>query len=153
MRGMSVSRVMPALLTRMCSLPHFSTTASTTCCTLSASVTSQAKTSAVPPAARIASTVSASLSALRATQATLAPAPARASAMARPMPREAPVTIADLAAQVDLQRTLGRHGSPSVTRRLRSRSMFRHYSNTPWQDTRRSMRFSNPRSTRPGPTS
>ena len=48
----------------------------------------------MPPAAVIASAVSFSLSALRATQATLAPLPPARSAIALPMPREAPVTIA-----------------------------------------------------------
>ena len=62
MRTMTLSRVMPALLTRMSSVPHSLTTSSTTSPTRSLSVTSQAIGSAVPPAARMAATVSASLS-------------------------------------------------------------------------------------------
>jgi hypothetical protein len=57
-------------------------------------VTSQLIASAVPPAAEIAATVSFSFSTLRATQATLAPQRASASAIARPNPRDAPVTSA-----------------------------------------------------------
>ena len=50
----SVSRVMPALLTRMSKRSHFSTTASTTWFTAMArSFTSQANGSAVPPAVRM----------------------------------------------------------------------------------------------------
>ena len=76
MRTITLSRVMPALLTRMSSLPHSLTTSSTTSPTRSLLVTSQAIGSAVPPAARMAATVSARLSALMSMQATLAPAAA-----------------------------------------------------------------------------
>ena len=70
--------------------------------TASLSVTSHGCTSAVPPAAAIASAVSLSLSALRATHATFAPAAASRSAIALPMPREAPGHDRRLAAQVNL---------------------------------------------------
>jgi len=91
---MSVSRVTPALLTRISSRPNRSTTASTVFCTLSPLFTSHDQASASPPAALIASTVDASFSAFRATQATFAPAAPSRSAIARPMPCEAPVTSA-----------------------------------------------------------
>ena len=95
---------MPALLTRMCSFSHFSTHGVDDFLhAFAVGHVAGEDVSAVPPAARIASAVSVSLSTLRATQATLRPGAASASAIARPMPREAPVTIADLAAQIDLQ--------------------------------------------------
>src|SRR5262245_58677583 len=93
-RGRSVSRVTPALLTRMSILPHFSTRPSISASTGPLSFTSQENASACPPAVVIAATVSASFSALRATQATFAPLPASASAIARPKPCDAPVTTA-----------------------------------------------------------
>ena len=48
----------------------------------------------MPPESLIAATDSSSFSGFRATQATFAPHPASAVAMARPRPREAPVTMA-----------------------------------------------------------
>ena len=106
-RGMSVSLVMPALLTTISSRPHFSARSSTSLLTAALSVTSHGCTSAVPPAAAIASAVSFSLSALRATQATFAPAPASRSAIALPMPREAPVTIAVWPLKINLNPPIG----------------------------------------------
>ena len=85
---------MPALFTTISIPPHFSANSSTSLLTAALSVTSHGWTSAAPPAALIASAVSLSLSALRATHATLAPAAASRSAIALPIPREAPVTIA-----------------------------------------------------------
>jgi hypothetical protein len=55
---------------------------------------SQGRISHEPPAALIAASVAASPSALRATRTTCRPSAARRSAMARPMPRLAPVTMA-----------------------------------------------------------
>ena len=93
-RRIMLSRVMPALLTRICRPPHIFTTSSTTSPTRAESVTLQAKGSATPPAARMPSIVSWRVSTLMSMQATLAPAPARVQAIARPSPRAAPVTIA-----------------------------------------------------------
>ena len=93
-RSIMLSRVMPALLTRICSPPQFLTTSSTTSPTRCAVGDVAGEGSATPPAARMAATVSARVSALMSTQATLAPAAARVSAMARPRPRAAPVTMA-----------------------------------------------------------
>ncbi len=64
--------------------------------TSSSLVTSAGMTTALRPTASMSEAVSARPSALRATSATSAPASANATAMAWPMPREAPVTNAFL---------------------------------------------------------
>ena len=86
---------MPALLTRISSLPCFSITDLIRPSTAAASVTSSADASALPPDAAIAAAVASAL-VPRATQITVAPPAASRSAIARPIPRDAPVTIAIL---------------------------------------------------------
>ena len=90
----SLSRVMPALLTRMSTKPHFAITASTVAATAAGSATLQMYASASPPAERMNSTVSLSFVSLVPIQATPAPLAARVMAIARPRPRVAPVTRA-----------------------------------------------------------
>ena len=92
-RSISVSRVMPALFTRMSMRPLPAMMAATAASTPAASVTSSPIDSADPPASRIASAVPLAFSP-RAAATTCAPAAARRVATARPMPRDAPVTRA-----------------------------------------------------------
>src|SRR5687767_12716468 len=86
---------MPALLTRISSLPYVSIVCLISASTAAASVTSAPCATAVPPDAVIAAAVASAL-VPRATHTTAAPPPARRSAIARPIPRDAPVTIATL---------------------------------------------------------
>ena len=86
--------LMPALLIRMSQTPKASLTIWSTSAAAVSSVTSAMMYSAVPPRARIPWTTSESNSSFRATKATFAPAPARASAISRPRPLLAPVTTA-----------------------------------------------------------
>ncbi len=74
--------------------PYSSVVASTSESMSSSSVTSVGTTSASPPADSIRSARASSSSARRAASATLAPASASASAVASPIPDDAPVTIA-----------------------------------------------------------
>ncbi|GAO25486.1 hypothetical protein ALISP_5306 [Alicycliphilus sp. B1] len=71
--------------------PKWRTALSARACTASASVTSVGMPSARPPSAWQASATGASVSALRAASTTRAPRRAKASAVAWPMPLEAPV--------------------------------------------------------------
>src|SRR6266567_3376424 len=89
-------RRMPALLTRISSLPRVWTSASTARCTAAMSVTSAA---AIAPARFISRTRSAVASAARPSMSitpTSQPSCAKRSAMPRPIPEPAPVTIAVL---------------------------------------------------------
>src|SRR5688572_23428281 len=86
---------MPALLTTISSLPCVSTVCLIRASTAAVSVTSAACAVALPPDAVIAAAVASAL-VPRATQTTVAPPAARRSAIARPIPRDAPVTIATL---------------------------------------------------------
>src|SRR5882762_4467368 len=94
MRMTNWSRVMPALFTRISILPNCAMTALKTALICSSSATSSPNAAAWPPAAVISLTTSSSFSRLRAATATAAPAFARRSAQARPIPCEAPVTKA-----------------------------------------------------------
>mmetsp|Transcript_26879 Transcript_26879/g.62396 ORF Transcript_26879/g.62396 Transcript_26879/m.62396 type:complete len:234 (+) Transcript_26879:423-1124(+) len=91
----NVSFVMPALLTRMSGGPYFSVTAFTTSSTFAESVTSNFIPSPFKSPSKRAEMASAPESEV-AVPTTTAPAFARRSAMAAPMPREAPVTTATL---------------------------------------------------------
>src|SRR5882672_1991226 len=94
MRMTNWSRVMPALLTRMSTLPNCAMAALNTALICSSSATSSTNAAACPPAAVISRTTSSSFSRLRAATATAAPDFARRSAHARPIPCDAPVTKA-----------------------------------------------------------
>src|SRR6187402_44712 len=91
MRRTSPSLVMPALLTRISSLPKCARTAFAADLMESSEATSRAKVAAVPPAASISALTSTSFDSLRAARAICAPSAASWRAMARPMPCEAPV--------------------------------------------------------------
>src|SRR5436190_1606417 len=86
---------MPALFTRMSSRPCLATTVPGSASSAAESVTSIDTASARPPPAVMAAAVSAALSA-RAAATTVAPWRASVVAMARPIPRDAPVTSAIL---------------------------------------------------------
>src|SRR5262245_28987204 len=77
----------------MSTLPCFSTAFDTNALAAAPSLTSSEATSALPPAAVISSTVFAAFCA-RAAATTVAPCCASLNAMARPIPRDAPVTSA-----------------------------------------------------------
>src|SRR5665647_898650 len=89
-----LSRMMPALLTRMVGAPSLTVTSATAASTPSGELTSTATAMARPPAEVIADTVSAHDSSSRSRTATACPSLARRIAVAAPMPRAAPVTIA-----------------------------------------------------------
>src|SRR6056297_430791 len=82
---------MPALANAISRPPHFSTMAATPSSTACSFVTSIARAMAVPPAFSMASTASWALSRVKSATATLAPSRPYCSAIARPMPRPAPV--------------------------------------------------------------
>ena len=84
----------PALLTTMSSCPSSLIASWTVAVTSSWRVTSSGKTKALRPRSVTSRAVSASPSWLRAAMATSAPAAASATAMIRPIPRDAPVTNA-----------------------------------------------------------
>jgi hypothetical protein len=84
--------VTPAALTQVSKPPKRAIVSSTTCSMRVRSATSAATGCASPPCARISAAMSASVAALRATSTTRAPRLAAVSAVARPMPLEAPVT-------------------------------------------------------------
>src|ERR1035438_8855329 len=94
MRMTSWSRVMPALLTRMSTLPNCAIACLMPDLTWSSSATSMEKAAALPPALVTWATSSSSFGWLRAATATVAPSRARESAQACPMPCDAPVTSA-----------------------------------------------------------
>src|SRR5689334_10528140 len=87
---------MPALLTSTSSRPNVSRTFANSATISSSRVRSAACASASPPLRLIPPTTSSSSAARRATSTVLAPSAAKVSAMPRPMPWLAPVTIAIL---------------------------------------------------------
>src|SRR4051794_7797197 len=89
-----LSRVTPALLISTVGAPSSAATRSTAACTWSASLTSAPTASARPPAASIAWTVSLPAASSRSRTATANPSCASRRAVAAPMPRAAPVTMA-----------------------------------------------------------
>jgi len=96
MRSIRPSLVIPALLTRICTVPNSAMTAFAQALIDSSLATSSAKALAVPPAAAISAATAFSFSTFRAARATVAPALASSRAQARPMPCDAPVTRAIL---------------------------------------------------------
>mmetsp|Transcript_131703 Transcript_131703/g.328421 ORF Transcript_131703/g.328421 Transcript_131703/m.328421 type:complete len:221 (+) Transcript_131703:642-1304(+) len=95
MRIINVSFVMPALLTKMSTPPYSPSMALSTAATLSGSTTSSFMPVPFKSPPKRAAMASAPLSDV-AVPTTVAPAFAKRSAMAAPMPREAPVTNATL---------------------------------------------------------
>ena len=91
--------MMPALFTRMSAGPNSAAARSTSANTASRSATSVATASARPPSRPIRATSSSRRPARRAATATTAPASASAMAVARPIPLDAPVTMATLPAR------------------------------------------------------
>lgn len=89
-----LSRMMPALLTRMSIWPQRFSVSATIACTASKSVTDAAKGNASPPAAMISSTTFCAGSAFMSLTTTFAPRRPRSRACSRPRPEPAPVTIA-----------------------------------------------------------
>ena len=89
-----LSRVTPALFTSTVGGPSSAATRATAASTCSASDTSAPTASARPPAASIASTVPFAAASSRSITATARPSAASRSAVAAPIPRAAPVTIA-----------------------------------------------------------
>ena len=96
MRSIRPSLVMPALLTRMWTVPNSAMTAFAQALMESSLATSRVKALAMPPLAAISEATDSSLSRLRAARATVAPSLASWRAQARPMPWDAPVTRAIL---------------------------------------------------------
>src|SRR5215212_3701878 len=90
------SSMAPALLTRMSTRPNSSLACRIRPCACSSSVTSHSTESARPPSPFIRSTRSSSRSSRRAATTTGAPSAAKASAVASPMPLDAPVMTATL---------------------------------------------------------
>ena len=82
----------PALFTSTSSEPPRSRSAATARPTDAGTVTSIASAIASPPRSRISAAVRSISAAVRAATATVAPRPANASAIARPIPRPPPVT-------------------------------------------------------------
>src|SRR5215469_5229910 len=89
-----LSLVTPALLISTVGSPSSAATLSTAAWTWSASETSAPTAIALPPAFSMSATVSAPWSSLRSSTATASPSLARRLAVAAPIPRAAPVTIA-----------------------------------------------------------
>ena len=96
MRRARPSRVTPALLTRMSTRPRSARTALAPALMESSTERSRTNGLAWPPAAVISAATASSLSSERAARAMVAPCAARASAQARPIPWDAPVTSATL---------------------------------------------------------
>jgi len=94
MRIRRPSRVTPALLMRMSTLPQSARIFSAAALTAAASDTSTAMAQALRPSARTSPATFSEFSAVRDTQTTSAPSLANFKAIARPMPRPAPVTTA-----------------------------------------------------------
>src|SRR5438067_952069 len=84
----------PALLTRMSGTPKAARAAATAASHCSATQWSIATAAALPPAVRIAAATTSAPSPSRSAQHTAAPSAAKRSAIARPFPLAAPVTIA-----------------------------------------------------------
>src|SRR4051794_34780566 len=89
-----LSRSTPALLTSTVGAPRVSTTSPTTRSTASSSLTSAANAAARTPRAASRSAVSLAVASSMSRHATAIPSAPRRSAMAAPMPRPAPVTMA-----------------------------------------------------------
>src|SRR5690242_1008073 len=91
---MRLSRMMPALLTRIVGAPSSCATRATAASTCSGRLTSTPTAIARPPAAVMADTVSPQACSSRSSTATAWPSAASRRAVAAPMPRAAPVTMA-----------------------------------------------------------
>mmetsp|Transcript_37653 Transcript_37653/g.92539 ORF Transcript_37653/g.92539 Transcript_37653/m.92539 type:complete len:209 (-) Transcript_37653:382-1008(-) len=141
----SMSRVMPALLTSTCRPPSWATMASTAACTAAPSVT--LSTMPRPPWAPSASVMPAAPASEFAVPMTRQPASARRSAIARPMPRLAPVTRAMPSFARDAESVMDH-----APRRARA-SASEAGSNTQAAWSSASMRLAMPVSTLPGPAS
>ena len=102
---------MPALLTSTSTPPSCSAAPSATACAPSTVETSASRPTAVPPALRISSTVRCTRSGSRPQAATAAPSAAKRLAIARPMPLDAPVTIARLPARRPMEPSSGVHAT------------------------------------------
>src|ERR1700730_2491303 len=89
-----LSRVMPALLTRMSSLPKPSTAPATSAAAPSMATALSRLSAAVPPSAVISATTASAGSGAAAFTTTEAPSAANSLAVAAPIPRPAPVTMA-----------------------------------------------------------
>ena len=89
-----LSRITPALFTSTVGSPSSSATRPTACATWSLLLTSAPTASARPPASAISFTVPAHAASSRSRTATAIPSAASRSAVAAPMPRAEPVTIA-----------------------------------------------------------
>ena len=94
MRISRPSRVTPALFTRMSTLPQSARIFSAAAFTSAESDTSTASAHALRPSARISAATFSEFSTVRETTTTSAPSAANFNAMARPIPRPAPVTTA-----------------------------------------------------------
>ena len=98
---------MPALLTKMSTEPNCSFTAFIISETAASSATSHCIATASPPCSLMRDSVSSAAAALPAyITATFAPSAARATAIARPIPREPPVTTAVLSVKSILSNPL-----------------------------------------------
>src|SRR5665213_3889602 len=107
MRTKSVSRVMAALLMRIVGRPSPASRSATSAATEVASPASNTAPRPVRPCAANSALMAAAPAALVAVPTTRAPALPRASAMARPMPREAPVTRARSFSSMDSSSAAG----------------------------------------------
>src|SRR5215207_1968985 len=112
----------PALFTRMSTLPNASRALLIKPCAWLSSVTSQTAASTRPPSSCICSTSPASRSSLLAATTPAAPSLASASAVASPMPLEAPVTTATLPSNFATPKLLP---SVKIPSRLRRRARLR----------------------------
>ncbi len=93
-RSSRLSRVMPALLTRIPTAPSCASMSAIAASTLAGTATSSTRPRPLRPAAASAAEMSAAPAAVVAVPSAVAPWRASASRIARPMPREAPVTSA-----------------------------------------------------------
>ncbi len=88
-----IRSMIPALLTSTSTPPKRSTAVATTASTTDCSLRSPVTATAMPPASLISSTTARTPSALRSAATTRSPWAAKVSAVARPMPEPAPVTM------------------------------------------------------------
>ena len=134
MRSSRPSRVMPALFTRMSMRPSSVSNRSAIAATSAHSATFALMTSARRPCDNTARAVSSARVTSRSTTATSAPSRAKASAMARPIPWAAPVTIATFPASITaVQRPAPRPSRPDSPCRARSAAGVRARSAWPAQ--------------------
>src|SRR5262249_38154808 len=128
--GKSASLMIPALLTRMSAPPKSFDNRSPTALTAAASRTSAAIACASPPRERISAAAASALSrSVRQVMTTRCPTAPSATEIARPMPRELPVTRAVLMKGVDSrQSTVASHvaGVPSAGNPTRVAEYTRH---------------------------